>query len=80
MIFNDNAFGNVRRLQADNWGGRYIANELASPDFVKYAEAFGAQSLRATTPDELRARLRERHLPLPGFRFGRIQDEHRPHL
>ena len=59
VIFNDNAFGNVRRLQADNWDGRYIANELASPDFVKYAEAFGAQGLRATTPDELRARLRE---------------------
>ena len=59
VIFNDDAFGNVRRLQLDHYDGRFIANDLTSPDFVALAESFGAQGLRATTPDELRSRLRE---------------------
>ncbi|MEL7344607.1 MAG: thiamine pyrophosphate-dependent enzyme, partial [Pseudomonadota bacterium] len=59
VIFTDGHYGNVRGLQRDHYQGRFIANQLANPDFVKYAEAFGAQGLRATTPEELRARLRE---------------------
>ncbi|MEL7107558.1 MAG: thiamine pyrophosphate-dependent enzyme [Pseudomonadota bacterium] len=58
IVFTDGHFGNVRGLQRDHYQGRYIANDLANPDFVKYAEAFGAQGLRATTPDALRAQLR----------------------
>lgn len=58
VVFTDGHFGNVRGLQRDHYQGRYIANDLANPDFVKYAEAFGAQGLRATTPDALRAQLR----------------------
>ena len=57
VVFNDNAFGNVRRLQMDDYGGRTIASGLTSPDFVKLAESFGARGMRAATPDELRARL-----------------------
>ena len=59
VVFSDGHYGNVRGLQRDHYQGRFIANDLANPDFVKYAEAFGAQGLRAKTPDELRARLRE---------------------
>jgi len=54
VVFNDNAYGNVRLLQKQEYDERYIASNLTSPDFVKYAEAFGAQGLRATSPDELR--------------------------
>ena len=54
VIFNDNAFGNVRRLQMDNYDSRFIASDLSSPDFVRLANSFGAQGLRATTPSELR--------------------------
>ena len=57
VIFNDNAFGNVRRLQMDNYDGRFIASDLSSPDFVQLANSFGAQGLRATTPDGLRRAL-----------------------
>jgi len=35
-----------------------IASELRNPDFVRLAESFGAQGLRATGPEELRAALR----------------------
>lgn len=54
VVFNDNAFGNVRLFQDRHFGGRRIASDLVNPDFVRLAESFGAQGLRATTPEELR--------------------------
>ena len=54
VIFNDHAFGNVRRLQMDNYDSRLIASDLSSPDFVSLAESFGAQGLLATSPNQLR--------------------------
>jgi acetolactate synthase I/II/III large subunit len=58
IVFNDGAFGNVRRMQRERYGNRVIASDLVNPDFVKLAEAFGAQGLRATTADELRSAVR----------------------
>jgi acetolactate synthase I/II/III large subunit len=58
IVFNDGAFGNVRRIQQERYAGRLIASDLANPDFVKFAESFGAAGERATTPDELRQALR----------------------
>jgi acetolactate synthase-1/2/3 large subunit len=58
IVFNDNAYGNVRLLQRQNFGGREIANELTNPDFVRMAESFGALGLRAGTPAALRDALR----------------------
>ena len=55
VIFNDHAFGNVRRLQMDNYDSRLIASDLSSPDFVSLAESFGAQGQLATSPNQLRA-------------------------
>ena len=54
IIFNDNAFGNVRRFQIEKYNNRPIASDLKSPNFVKLAESFGVQGLKAKTPDELR--------------------------
>ncbi|MCY4395634.1 MAG: thiamine pyrophosphate-binding protein [Rhodospirillaceae bacterium] len=59
IVFNDNAYGNVRRFQIENYDNRPIASDLTSPDFVRLAESFGARGLRAETPDDLRLRLRE---------------------
>ena len=59
IVFNDHAYGNVRRFQIENYGNRPIASDLTSPDFVRLAESFGARGMRAETPDELRLRLRE---------------------
>ena len=58
LVFNDGAYGNVRRMQRDQYAGRVIASELRNPDFVKMAESFGARGLRAHTLDELRAAMR----------------------
>jgi acetolactate synthase-1/2/3 large subunit len=58
IVFNDGAFGNVRRIQQEKYGNRLIASDLANPDFVKFAESFGAAGERARSPEELRAALR----------------------
>ena len=42
IVFNDGAFGNVRRIQEEHYGNRLIASDLANPDFVAFAESFGA--------------------------------------
>jgi len=54
IVFNNNAFGNVRRDQQTNYQGRYIGAALSNPDFVRLGESFGLASFRATTPDQLR--------------------------
>ncbi len=59
VVFDDGHFGNVRRIQQQAWGGREIANDLANPDFVRFADSFGVAAYRATTPSELQARLTE---------------------
>ncbi len=57
-VFDDGAYGNVKRIQEQRFGeDRTIASTLRSPDFVAYARAFGALGLHATGPAELRARL-----------------------
>jgi len=58
IVFNDSAFGNVRRFQQQNFGNRVIASDLHNPDFVRLAECFGAQGIRVRTPEELRPALR----------------------
>ena len=63
IVFTDGAFGNVRRIQEEKFGNRLIASDLANPDFVKFAESFGAAAERARSPQELRAALRARLRP-----------------
>jgi acetolactate synthase I/II/III large subunit len=58
IVFNDGGFGNVRRIQQDLYGARMIACDLANPDFVRFAESFGAAAERARTPKTLRAALK----------------------
>ena len=57
VVFNDGAFGNVRRIQEEQYGNRLIASDLTNPDFVKYAQSFGAEAERARNPNELRLAL-----------------------
>lgn len=53
VVFDNAAFGNVRMIQKERFGGRLIADSLTNPDFVKFAESFGAAAFRATTAPEL---------------------------
>jgi acetolactate synthase-1/2/3 large subunit len=55
VVFNDGAFGNVRRTQKEDFDARYIATDLVNPDYVALAKAFGITGYRAGSPDELQA-------------------------
>ncbi|WP_298273243.1 thiamine pyrophosphate-dependent enzyme [uncultured Bradyrhizobium sp.] len=54
LVFNNNAYGNVRRDQRQHFDGRVVASDLVNPDFVKLAESFGAGAARVTSPDQFR--------------------------
>ena len=58
VVFNDGAYGNVRRIQQQNYEGRLVATDLANPDFVKLGESFGIRSERVETPADLRKAMR----------------------
>jgi acetolactate synthase-1/2/3 large subunit len=51
LVFNNNAYGNVRRDQRQRFDGRVVAADLVNPDFVKLAESFGVPAARVTSPD-----------------------------
>ncbi len=53
VVFNDGAYGNVRRMQEELHGGRVIASELKNPDFVALAESFGIGARRVDGPEGL---------------------------
>jgi acetolactate synthase-1/2/3 large subunit len=57
VVFNDGAYGNVRRIQEEQYGNRLIACDLTNPDFVRFAESFGAAAERVHDPAQLRAAL-----------------------
>ena len=57
IVFNNRSFGNIRRDQLEQYGGRLLGADLVNPDFLKLTESFGALGLRATTPAELKVQL-----------------------
>ena len=59
IVFSNDAYGNVRRDQAQRYSGRVFASGLTNPDFKAMAESFGLEAWRARTPEELRKALRE---------------------
>ena len=58
VVFRNDSYGNVARDLDDAFGGTY-GTDLHNPDFVKFAESFGAVGMRADDPMEL-----ERLIPL----------------
>jgi acetolactate synthase-1/2/3 large subunit len=57
LVFNNNAYGNVRRDQRERFDGRVVASDLVNPDFVKLAESFGVAASRVTSPVHFRPAL-----------------------
>ena len=57
LVFNNNAYGNVRRDQRERFDGRVVASDLVNPDFVKLAESFGVAAARVTSPETFRPAL-----------------------
>ena len=60
VLFNNNAYGNVRRIQRERFGeDRTIASKLTNPDFAKMADAFGVKYWHADSPETFRPALGE---------------------
>ena len=60
LLFNNNAYGNVKRIQQERFGeDRTIASTLQNPDMAKLADAFGVKYWHADSPESLRPALGE---------------------
>jgi acetolactate synthase-1/2/3 large subunit len=57
IVFNDGAYGNVKRMQRELYGNRVIASDLTNPDFVRLAESFGVSAQSTDNPDDLQSAL-----------------------
>ena len=70
LILNDNAYGMIKWKQA----GMNLPNfglDYTNPDFVKYAESYGAKGYRIQSTDELQSRLKE-CLSTPGVHLVEV--------
>src|SRR5215213_4151757 len=59
VVFDDGAYGNVRRIQESLFDGRTIGSDLKNPSFAKLAEVFGMPGVRAEGADGLAGALKE---------------------
>jgi acetolactate synthase-1/2/3 large subunit len=59
IVINDNCLSAMKGIQNRTYGGRHIAVDLVNPDFVQFAESFGALGLRVETVDQFEPALRE---------------------
>lgn len=57
LVFNNSAYGNVRRDQLQHFDGRVIGADLVNPDFARMAESFGAGGVRVDNPADFRIAL-----------------------
>jgi acetolactate synthase I/II/III large subunit len=78
IVFADGAYGNVRRMQKEDYGNRLIGVDLHNPQFPKMAESFGVAGVRTSTPDglrrELAAALKRRGTTLIEVTVGEMPD------
>ena len=50
IVFADGAYGNVRRMQKEDYGNWLIGVDLHNPQFPKMAESFGAAGFAPRPP------------------------------
>jgi acetolactate synthase I/II/III large subunit len=78
IVFADGAYGNVRRMQKEDYGNRLIGVDLQNPQFPKMAESFGVAGVKTTTPEglrrELAAALKRRGTTLIEVAIGEMPD------
>src|SRR5436309_9073528 len=57
IVINDRRLTGIAALQDSHYGGRRVAVDLVNPDFVRFAESFGALGLRVTNTAEFKPAL-----------------------
>lgn len=53
VIFNDGTHTAVKAAQKRTYPGRYVSVDLVNPDYVKLADAYGIEGIRAESPEAL---------------------------
>jgi thiamine pyrophosphate-dependent acetolactate synthase large subunit-like protein len=53
VIFNDGTHTAVKAAQKRTYPGRYVSVDLINPDYVKLADAYGIEGIRAESPEAL---------------------------
>ena len=53
VVFDNGAYGNVKRIQQERYGNRLIASDLQNPDFATLADSFGIASFKAIDAKQL---------------------------
>ncbi len=59
LLCNNESYGILKHFQNQRFSGRHIGVDLYNPDFVKFAESFGAKALRANTLSQIGPCLKE---------------------
>ena len=59
VVFNDGAYGNVKRDMKTLFDGKSVGVELSNPDFMKLADAYGLAGIQARSPEEFADALRK---------------------
>lgn len=59
LIPNNDAYGMIKVQQRDQFDEQFMAVDLVNPDFIKLAEAFGANGVKVNTPQEMSAAIRQ---------------------
>ena len=57
IVINDRCLTGIAALQESRYSGRRIAVDLVNPDFVQFAESFGAAGLRVKDAREFKPAL-----------------------
>jgi len=77
LIMNDGSYKNVEGILNRAYGGRAVATTLKNPDFCQFAESFGVEAQRVTTPKAMQTALDDyiaRNVPaLIDYRMGAIE-------
>ena len=55
IVMRNGTLGLVRQMQRHQFGGRYFATDIASPDFTLVAKAMGMRGVRVADPARLDA-------------------------
>ncbi len=53
IVFNDEAYGNVKRDMKQMFNNKFLASKLKNPNFVKLAESYGVIGMKAKNPKAL---------------------------
>jgi len=59
VVFNDEAYGNVKRDMNELFNNKALGVELRNPDFIKLADAYGVVGMRADGPEGLAKALKD---------------------